>query len=262
MKKVWSLFFCAVLALSLPFAALAEAAPRVVDEAGLLTDSEERRLEEKIAEIAVEYRFDVVIVTENSLGGKRPIAFADDYFDYNGYGYGPGRDGILFLISMEDRDWVISTRGYGITAFTDYGCDYIGEQVRPYLSDGEYGEAMEQFLDLSEDFLAQASTGTPYDKNHEKKNPLRTIAFSAVIGLITASVVTLVLKSQLKSRRPQASANQYVRNGSFVLRDNRDYFLYSHVTKTRRASESSGGGGSSTHIGSSGASHGGSSGKF
>ena len=30
-----------------------------------------------------------------------------DFFDYNGFGIGPDADGILLMISMEDRDWEI-----------------------------------------------------------------------------------------------------------------------------------------------------------
>ena len=52
---------------------------------------------------------DLVVVTANTLGGKSPMEYADDYYDYNGY----TDDGALLLVSMEDRDWWISTKGSG-----------------------------------------------------------------------------------------------------------------------------------------------------
>lgn len=233
---------------------------RVVDEADLFSTEEETSLEAKIQEIAEEYQFDVVIVTENQLGGKSPMAFADDFFDYNGYGYGPDRDGILFLISMEDRDWWISTRGYGLTAFTDYGLNHIGDAVVPYLSDGEYADAMEHFLTLTDEFLDEASQGTPYDVTNQKRNPLMTAGIILLFVAVVSLVIMLILKSQLKSKRAQYAANPYVREGSFQLKRSQDIFLYSHVSKTKRTSNS--GGGSSSHTSSSGASHGGTGGKF
>ena len=68
-------------------------------------------------------------VTADTINGETPMAYADDYYDYNGYGAGADNDGILLLLSMEDRDWWISTTGYGIDAFTDYGIDVIGDEI-------------------------------------------------------------------------------------------------------------------------------------
>ena len=119
--------------------------PRVVDEASLLSSSEKTDLTNKVNKISEENKCDVVIVTVNSLGDKTSTEFADDYFDYNGYGYGNNRDGILLLISMENRDWAISTSGYGITAFTDAGQKYIIDNIKGYLSNGNYYKAFHEF---------------------------------------------------------------------------------------------------------------------
>ena len=123
MKRLTALL--AVLLIFLIPAANAAEPDRVNDMAGLLTDSQEERLRGQIEDIAQEYQFDAVIVTVDSLDGKSAEAYADDYFDYNGYGYGTDADGILMLVSMEYRDWAISTCGRGLEVFTDYGLDYM-----------------------------------------------------------------------------------------------------------------------------------------
>ena len=107
---------------------------RLADFADLLDDGQEEELEAKLDQVSEDYGCDVVVVTEETLDGAVPQDYADDFFDYYGYGYGEGKDGILFLVSMEDRDWALSTHGYGITAFTDAGCDYIAEQFKSSLS--------------------------------------------------------------------------------------------------------------------------------
>ena len=99
--------------------------PRLVDDAGLLSDSEEEELLGELDEISERQEFDVAVVTVNSLEGKTAEAYADDFYDYHGYGFGTDHDGILLLVSMEARDWHITTTGYGITAFTDAGIEYI-----------------------------------------------------------------------------------------------------------------------------------------
>lgn len=124
--------------------------PRLVDQADLLSSSEERALLKELDEVSERLGFDVVVVTAMTLGGKSPRAYADDFFDYNGYGFGSAADGALLLVSMEDRDWWISTYGYGITAITKAGISYIGEKLVPYLKGGKYAEAFSAYADWCE----------------------------------------------------------------------------------------------------------------
>lgn len=127
--------------------------PLLVDEASLLSASEEKVLLEKLEDISQKRKCDVAVVTVESLGNKSATAYADDFYDYNGYGYGVNDDGILLLISMEKRDWAITTYGFAKTAFTKSGQEYMVEQFRPYLSDGDYSKAFLCFADLCDDFL-------------------------------------------------------------------------------------------------------------
>ena len=149
--------------------------PRVFDRAELLTSQQRLDLIVKLNKISEAYRCDVVVATVQSLGTKTAEEFADDFFDYNGYGYDAtpdangttvDGDGILLLLSMEDRDFAISTSGYGITAFTDYGIlNYIEPSVLPYLRKNEYADAFDAFADRCEELLKLAREGRPYDCN-------------------------------------------------------------------------------------------------
>lgn len=261
MKLILSVFL-----LSICFSMTAIAAPdRVVDEADLLTNEEENELRNSIKEIEDLYEMDAVIVLVNSLDGQDVVSFADDYFDYNGYGYGENRDGILFLLSMEDRDWCISTRGYGLVAFTDYGTDLIGEEAVYYLSDGYYYDAMSTYLYLTNNFLKEANQNKPYDVDHPYKDfafILIGIVISMIISLIIALIVLSIMKKKMKTAIPKEYAKEYIKRDSFILNVSRDTFLYSNLTKIPIPQPSSSGGGTSSHSGSSGASHGGSHGKF
>ena len=107
MKKHVYALLCAVLcSLLFPSAALSANSGYglVMDEADLLTDSEEEALSEMLEEISLKQGNDIVVVTVYSLGGKSAESFADDYFDYNGYGQGTAKSGVpcallcLFLV--------------------------------------------------------------------------------------------------------------------------------------------------------------------
>ena len=240
---------------------------RMVDMADLLSDSEEKELQNQLDEISERQKVDVVVVTVDSLGSKSPMDYADDFYDYNDYGFGNKNDGILLLLSMEERDWYITTTGYGITAITDAGIDYISDKFVSYLSDGEYADGFEVYAELCDEFITQAKTGKPYDVNNMPKEPFKVfpkIIIALGIGFAVAFVVTMMMKGQLKSVRRQAAADSYVKQGSMVITDSRDLYLYRTISRTARpkSSSSSGGGGSSTHSSSSGSSHGGGGGKF
>ncbi|MGN0171843.1 MAG: TPM domain-containing protein, partial [Acutalibacteraceae bacterium] len=109
----------------------------------------------------------------------------DDFYDYNGYGFGANKDGILLLISREDWDCWMTTAGYGITAITDAGREYISGRVLSELNDGEYADACTTYAELRDEFITQAKTGQPYDIDHL---PLDKGAYSRWLFELTAAI--------------------------------------------------------------------------
>ncbi len=244
--------------------AAAQSLPRLVDEAGLLTEEEESGLLEALDEVSERQQCDVVIVTVDGLQGKTPEAYADDFYDYNGYGMGENRDGILLLVSMKERNWAISTCGFGIRAFTDAGQEYIVKQFKPYLSDGDYHAAFMQFADLSDRFIEQAKTAEPYDTGSLPKERLSLLwIFPAfAVGFILALIMGLEKESKLKSVVKQEGANAYMSDAIPEITVKEDRFLNVTVVRRKIENSSHASGGSSTHTSSSGTRHGGSSGSF
>ncbi len=241
---------------------------RLKDEAGLLSDDEADSLLEQLDEISERQNCDVIVVTVASLDGKTAESYADDYFDFNGYGLGQDRDGILLLLSMEDRDWAISTHGFAITAFTDAGQSYMTDHFLSYISDGEYAQGFQKYAELCDQFLTQAKEGEPYDTDNLPKGSVAFVwlPIDIVIGCIIAFFRAQGKKKRLKTVRKKVSARDYIVQGSLKARTNREILLNSVVSSrdisSSDNSSSDSGGGSSTHTSSSGETHGGSSGKF
>ena len=107
MRKILSLLLLLMLILSLSVPAFSAEEPLdyVEDYAGLLTNDEEEELQRWICEYITDLQLDIVIVTTYGTSGKGVQAFADDFYDQNGYGYGPTQSGILLLLDMEAREW-------------------------------------------------------------------------------------------------------------------------------------------------------------
>lgn len=248
--------------------------PRLVDMADLLSDSEEADLSGLLNEISERQQVDIVVVTVDSMEGGTPMAYADDFYDYSGYGFGDTRDGILLLISMEERDWYISTTGYGITAITDAGREYISEKFVSDLSEGDYAAAFTSFANLCDDFISQAKTGEPYDVGNLPGDTLYFLAGTFIISFAAAFIIALIatgiMRGKLKTVHYQSAADNYVKQGSMQLTKKNDLFLYRHVDRRKKPENDSSDnsnttgsvGGSQTHTSSSGTTHGGGGGKF
>lgn len=282
MKRLFSILLLFLLMLSLPLAALASEnhIPYVIDNADLLTADEESMLDQHIRSYQAELQLDIIIVTTYGTDGKDVQAYADDFYDENGYGYGSTNSGILLLIDMESREWYMSTCGDAIYIFTDYGLDELGQTILPWLSDGEYYRAFLAWLSALPSYVKAYNNGSPIDgfvppDAYESPNgeeiyyyddhvgiPVRPFPIGLIVGLVAAIITILIMRSQMNTAKLQKSAANYLKDGSFHLRRRSDMFLYSRVSRRAKPKENTSGGGSSVHRSSGGVSHGGRGGRF
>ena len=246
---------------------------RLVDQADLLSQEDEDALQQKLDAISEALQFDVVIVTAKHIGSRTPMEFADDYFDYNGFGYGETFDGVCLLISMAERDWWISTCGYGETALSD---NYFMSFISPsdftyYLKNGNYSRSFNFFADVVNDFVTEAKTNQPFSSKHryqDWKNKVMGVCISLVLGLIVGAIVTSSIRSNYTSSIWEKTEAGAYMVGSVRFDGQYDKFIGSYVNRTRRVRESSDSSSSSSHTSgghhtsSSGRSHGGGGGKF
>lgn len=237
MKKFSALFLTFALLLALAVPAMAAGSEYLVDDADLLSSAEERALTKALKAVSKEWDIDVVVVTADDLRGASSQSYADDFFDYGGY----GEDGILWLIDMDHRQSTISTTGSCNEVFDDATQENMQDQLAPMLTDEEYKEAIELFVQLVEDSYR-------FDAGF-------SLILALGIGLLVAAIATAVMKSQLKSVQSKAGAADYMKPGSLQLTESRDFFLYRHISRTAKPKDN----GSTTHTSSSGRSHGGSS---
>lgn len=237
----------------------------VIDDAELIKASDEKELDKKIKNIQKD-KFDVVILTVKSLDGKSAQDYADDYYDNNDYGLDNEKSGVLFLVSKGDRKYHISTKGAGIKAFTDYGIGRIKEEIKPYLSDGDYFDACDEFLNITKDFVKAYKDGTPYDTDNPYNEEIDYVILE-VIALVIAFVIALIsvgiMRLRMNTAKPKGTAMEYIKKGSFKLTSEKDIFMYSTVTKTAKPKDNdNSAGGSTTHVSSGGSEHGGGGGSF
>lgn len=285
MKRIILLLICLTFLLNASIFVRATE-PKIVDSAELLTENEKENLEILALQISDQYNMDIVIVTVLSLNGKSSESYADDYFDNNGYGFGNDYSGILLLLSVEHRDWAISTCGEGILALTDYAIQSVFSEISEDLSNDRYYQAFCAYLEALIPFLDAYRRGEPIDGSissydgpgiyisgakddmlyHTSQRDffwyLQKVGIGFIVGLVVALIVLLILRGRMNTANPQHGAASYMLQGSYRLTLQRDIYLYSQTKKVRRSENSSSGGGSSVHRSSGGRSHGGGHGKF
>ena len=231
---------------------------RVIDDADVLSSSDEALLEQAIALIRDQYQFDVVLLTKTSIDGKVPRYYAADYYDYGGYGYGDTHDGIILLLvtgaGVGDRDYTIVNTGRSEKIFDDDAMYEIEDAMLPYLRVSNYAGGMARFLTGVESRLEYM---TP------KNRTVRAAVVMGGIGLAVGLIVALILKGQMKTVRRKIGAQSYIKDGSFQLNRVQDIYLYTTTTRHKIETQSSGHGGhSGGFTGSSGTHHTSHSGKF
>ena len=274
------LLFLAVLCVCMCARVTAQAAPQLlVDEADNLTPDEERALTDMLIEVSDRYDADIVVLVIDSLNGSDAQAYADDFYDQNGY----ADDGALFLFSVGDSEYAFSTLGRTAEALTDAALDMIEDDVLNGLRNGkatqDYYDAYVAYIEGVDTYLGIAESGTPFE--YETEEPIRgfealrqtlggNVLFSAIGGFVGSFLYMGRQKSKLKSVHRQRGAATYVTGGGPALTVSDDRFVNKSVNRTpirQSAPPSSSRTGSARrgttyHTSSSGRSHGGRSGKF
>lgn len=296
-QKIVSLVAIGLLLLSLLLCGYSSLEEKVFDDADLLTEQEEQRLQEDIVKLAEKMSLDIVVVTTDDAQGKSAQAYADDFYDDHHFGYEQDDgSGILFLIDMDNREFYISTAGQAIAEFTDWEMEEIlyGDEIYPYLADGQYYQACRGFLSCVEEYGQNkevAQNGyydteeevfvdyTPQEIQQNRKKAAIAEALSAkkvaarlllamVFGAAGVGIMVVNVRSQ---KTPNGRV--YVKPGSEYIRDRRDHKINTTV-RTRHIPRNNGGGGarsgggggsrgvSSSHRSSAGRSHGGGGRRF
>jgi len=216
----------------------------IIDNAGLLSTEEKTSLQTMIDEIAAAYNFNLIILTEENLGGSGPIAYSRDVLDESGLN-GNTWDGCLIVVSSEERYYAFTAVGRGEKILTPTAKDKLKAEVVSYIRENNYFGAFKTYISLWENFLVLESKGLSYNALRDTSTHVTWLIIVWVIALVIGLIVVAVMKSKMKTVFAKTDADTYIIPGSMALTRQQDSFLYSTVSKVRRQSSSSGGGGGS-----------------
>lgn len=214
-KKLFALLAAALLCMALTLPAGA-AAPLVRDECGIFDADTLADLEEEAESASDGHGVDVYFLVVDSIGDADQREYAKNYYISNGLGYGDEQSGILFLLAVGSRKYVTITYGGGVTAFTDYRIEQLEDEVVPLLSDGDYADAAQTYIDLCASTLDfYAENGEPLDYDNDPDGGLGLIGILIVVGIpmLIAAVVCGILYSRMKTAQLKTEADDYIGAG-------------------------------------------------
>lgn len=278
MKKVFSLCLACLLAVLCATTAFASDIfgftpddPLVVDEADVLTPQEEADLAAYANRLASAYNYDIILYYADNMHDRDAQELADDYFDYNGYGRGAGKEGLILMVCPETGDYAFSGHGEAEAMFNYSRTNELEDSVLSYLYDEDWygaGEAYFQLCgkDLERGLPEENSSGEDFSGVDfpEEGFPFFLIPFDLLAGFVLGLVPVSTMRSKLKSVAQQRTAGNYIAgngNGIEITRSH-DHFVNEIVTRRRIERERSSSSDNGHHVSSSGESHSGRSGNF
>ena len=215
----------------------------VTDAAGLLSENENMLLEKMAESVSQKYGVGVYIVTvEDYRDFHSGGVYKATYTIYHQYtmGEGPNRDGIMLLLSMNNRNWAMFCYGSRCEyTFNSYGQEKLEKVFLDNFGENDWYGGFEDYIKECSIYLAKASAGKPV-----RASLFFPILIVIGLSLLAAAAIVAVIWQKMDNVSEKTTANTYVSAG-LRLTEQSDRFTHK-TTSSRKIERSSSGGGSSS----------------
>ncbi|MGN0318558.1 MAG: TPM domain-containing protein [Lachnospira sp.] len=220
----------------------------VIDDAGIISDSEEAKLNKLCNKVSKDCGIDMIIVTTRK---GHDYGVFDEYMEnlikekYGNYRYDDKEySAVVFGIDMVSRAYRFCATGKARVNVTDGVYRKISDDAAEYLSDGDYYGACKYFVKHINNKLNDSIVYKLFYKWYIK----------LAISLVVAVIAVLIMMYNAKAHMTVADTT-YTKNHQFRVNDRRDIFVNTTVVKHHIQTNnggSHGGGGGGGHSGHGG----------
>ncbi len=229
-----------------------------MDLAGYLTSEEWEGLESKAKALSESHQMGIyfIIVDDYTRYGTGDVYTVTTQIYHNKkLGAGAGRDGIIVLLSMAERDYAMFVYGkHAEYAFDAYGQEQLEEAFLGDFGNNDWYTGISNYLHTCDDFLTKAEAGKPV-----RYSPWPLIGIMTALSCVVAGAVCYSSLRKMKSVHSKAEADAYLTGSGLHLTKQYDRYTHTTQTRTKIESKSSSSGGTSSAVGGGGS---GRSGKF
>ena len=243
----------------------------VSDTYGVLSQEEVNALNAKAQQISDEYQFGVYAhILYDDASYDDIWSYIEQYYADQDLGYENTSDGILFLITQSSQGGsydiyipALSNQSY----FTIDGLEDIQDDAEEGLFDHDYYEAIDTFLDKTQEHLAyysqhdypwsnQTDGAVYYDPKTGRSVSGFALILAVIIPFVVACIVVAVNASKHRTKHTATDAAEYIPSyGQLQLTRHTDMYLYRTQSRTKIHHEDNNGGGGGGGFSSSGGMH-------
>ena len=243
----------------------------VSDTYGVLSEDEVNTLNAKAQQISDEYHFGVYAhILYDDASYDDIWSYIEQYYADQDLGYENTSDGILFLITQSSQGGsydiyipALSNQSY----FTIDGLEDIQDDAEEGLFDHDYYEAIDTFLDKTQEHLAyysqhdypwsyQTDGAVYYDPKTGRSVSGFALILGTIIPFVVACIVVAVNASKHRTKHTATDAAEYIPSyGQLQLTRHTDMYLYRTQSRTKIHHEDNHGGGGGGGFSSSGGMH-------
>ena len=241
--------------------------PKVYDYYELFSEQEKEELEEILNQYTLEGEVDIVVLTTDNLEGKSKQKYMEDFFDnaYLGYDKELG-DTVLLMLYMNPNDRSVEIQGYENSRFyiTDDRIESILDEIVPYLSNGDYLKALEEYASLVANYMNtevtapnnnysnnnnnnsypsrqdsyDSSTSYPSRSEDILRNPLVQLGASLILSGIVVGIM-----AYHSSGRITTNNRTYLNQQESKVTAHHDIYIRTTVSRVRKPQNNDNGGG-------------------
>lgn len=206
---------------------------RIIDDADVLSENDEIKLNEKLDELSNKYNYDIIVYFSiDTSFGEDIVSEGCEFYDSNYYGYGDEHSGILLIANYEVGMFDVITTGKQVREKYDGYIADCYDEVEKDLGNDPY-EAVLSFIKWVDTRFINENIDYKNEYVVNKDDTVLNLSVASLLSLIISIVVCLILKSQLKTEGKKRGANNYINKNSFKLTRSGDIFLYRSTTRRR-----------------------------
>jgi uncharacterized protein len=205
-------------------AAETEQIQHIYDNAGLLSTSEADYLDEMCTEYGNDAGIDIIILTHNDSNAVYAERYIENFYDNMLYG-----DSVILLVDMYNREVFIEGYGTAESKINSSRIDDILDKITPHISDEEYKTAFEKYIKLSAKYM--------------NLKPIYLRAWFQFIIAIAVGAITVAIMAYNSGGKMTVGSNTYMDPNHSGLIGRRDDYIRTQVTRVRKPTQNSGGGG-------------------
>ncbi len=201
-----------------------EGISHIYDDAGLLSTSELKHLEDMCIKYGDKNDIDIMILTHDDSGAADAEIYIENFADEIEF-----EDGVILLVDMNNRD--VMLQGYGISEskVTSDRAQTITDELASYLTNKDYVTAFEKYIVLTDKYMNYVPI-------------YLRVWFQLIVALVIGAIVVGIMASN-SGGKMTTGGNTYIDSDHSGLIGRRDDYIRTQITRVRKPSQNGGGGG-------------------